>query len=92
MKYTKGEWIYKKYSGDDIGVYSATGSGYDIALVRSGGHNDDVEANAQLISAAPDMYEVLKAVYAEIAHLPTERFLLLGGTEIEKALAKVEGK
>ena len=48
------------------------------------------EANANLISAAPDMYEALNELYLEylkISIMPTETT-----KKVVKALAKAEGK
>ena len=53
-KHTKGDWMYTKYSNDDIGVYSETGDGRDVALVRDY-NNEETEANAKLIAAAPEL-------------------------------------
>lgn len=55
---TKGEWIYSKYSPCDFGVHSLVGRGNDIALVR--GEGEEAEANAKLISAAPELLAALQ--------------------------------
>lgn len=58
-KHTKGNWVYQKYS-TDYGVYSETGNGRDIALVREYGSDEEAEANAKLIAAAPELLENLQ--------------------------------
>lgn len=55
-KHTAGNWTFKKYS-TDFGVYSEEGKGYDIALVREVNHEEEAEANARLISAAPALLD-----------------------------------
>lgn len=42
MLHTKGNWIYNKYSPCDYGVYSETGNGNDIALVRGSTEEPDL--------------------------------------------------
>ena len=58
LKITKGEWVYSKYTCD-YGVYSEEGDGRDIALVRSRNDEEESEANVKLITAAPDMLQIL---------------------------------
>jgi len=65
-KHTKGNWVYQKYS-TDYGVYSETGNGRDIALVREYGSDEEAEANAKLIAAAPEMLEALIEINKMIA-------------------------
>ena len=59
-QFTPGNWIYNKYEPVDYGVYSEQGDGRDIAIVRSLTNEQESEANAQLISAAPDLLEALQ--------------------------------
>ena len=66
LKITKGEWIYNKYEPCDYGVYSADGDGRDIALVRSKNTDEESEANAKLIAAAPDLLNALKLLLVAI--------------------------
>ncbi len=94
MKYTKGRW---KVKNNEIIL---SGSGARIAQMNVGWPDNEIKANANLISAAPKMYKALK--------------LLLDGSELDpknpkrtwtrqtpsseaiiagfKALAKAEGK
>ena len=64
-KFTKGNWILSKYSPTDFGVHSDEGRGNDIALVR--GSDEEAEANAKLIAAAPEMLEALQKANVELA-------------------------
>ena len=52
-QFSKGQWCYNKYTPWDYGVYSMDGDGRDIAIVR--GDNEKSEANAKLITAAPEL-------------------------------------
>jgi len=52
-KYSQGEWCYAKYTPCDYGVHSLVGDGRDIALVR--GDSEEAEANAKLITHAPEL-------------------------------------
>jgi hypothetical protein len=61
QKHTKGEWIYSKYQPYDFGVHSTEGRGNDIALVR--GSDEEAEANAKLIAAAPELLASLIEIF-----------------------------
>jgi len=83
LNYTKGEW--KTYKWEE-GFRLESNTGENIAYSIIG------EANAHLISAAPEMYEALTEIYSTC-----RQFLLLpqnNSTMIKsgKALAKAEGK
>ncbi len=77
MNYTKGEWKVTKGFKVVAGIKSAQA----VADVF-GETAKEVEANAHLIAAAPDMYEALKALPEQVKWIP----------EVAKALAKAEGK
>ena len=78
INYTKGEWE----QGGQV-IYKADGRPI-IATVNYIGMEDEGKANAQLIAAAPDMYEVLKDI-AEMKVMPVSYIELA-----KRALAKVE--
>lgn len=80
--YTPGPWIaYKTHAVDT--------SGLSVAEVGTVGRlSFDALANVHLISAAPDMYEALKAFVAEVEG--TFPFASLPGAIA--AIAKAEGK
>lgn len=99
MNYTKGEWkVGTKISGHCglliISKGKALANVYLNSLARpmTDEHNlrlpenKETQSNANLISAAPDMYEALKLAYDAI---PEGRNVK---TVIENALAKAEGK
>lgn len=96
MEYTKGEWkAIKGILSDEINTIVGDKSQGIAEIVCYLGQN--VEADAHLISAAPDMYEALKEARHEI-----ERLAMVTGYEgeahfpkleqINKAIAKAEGK
>lgn len=66
-KFTKGEWSYNKYQPTDFGIYSTTGSGNDIALVR--GSDEEAGANAKLIAQAPEMFHMLSNIKTALKSL-----------------------
>ena len=90
MTHTKGPWVISKHgsldgaNGEDVGI-----SGLGITIQ----HYEDKtgEANAQLIHAAPDMLEALKALEG-VAKFGG-RMSILGELENARAaIAKAEGK
>jgi len=91
MEYTKGEWgMYQHETelGTEVKIYSVDNS-EDIAYVgRVGFRQAEIQANANLIVAAPDMYEALKAM-ADIHSPYSPR---VAHDMADKALAKAEGK
>ena len=89
MKYTKGEW--KRY-GQHIHLNeSDTSSEIVTVLCPMWMPKEEAEANAHLISAAPELYEAVRGIYT---HLPSTCRKL--GDNCPKcrameALAKAEG-
>lgn len=100
MEYTKGPWRVK----DNGNIYSVCIRPHRIAKVF--GRNwaiteqdklNEMNANAQLIIAAPDMYEALKLlmkIWDESDHSDTDFIWELARVRghFEQALAKAEGK
>ncbi|MFA5048969.1 MAG: hypothetical protein WC516_08150 [Patescibacteria group bacterium] len=94
MNITKKEWTYS----DSLGVWHISSETNPKHLIAS----VDCEANAQLISASPDMYEALKEADKLIAlarqFFPksihnSDKFQLENTcATIGKAIAKAEGK
>jgi hypothetical protein len=79
MEYTKGEWTV-----DGVGVYKGinpVARAYDPEHINLA--TDTAKANAQLISAAPDMYEALKELI-EYGQIDYEKLVAV--------VAKAEGK
>ncbi len=96
LNYTKGKWYTEEDSMEEVAILVIP-EGEDfpdtIATVRLIGNFDgiEMEANAQLIASAPDLYEALKA----IIDAEDEHFESLGygrSQDARKALAKTEGK
>jgi len=83
LNYTKGEWRIEHYPDSQIKIHSGFES--ICGLTYDGKVADEVEANAHLIAAAPDMYEALKDVQAGIDHWTLRK-------RIDLALARAEGK
>lgn len=75
VKHTPGPWSVQLVVKEDTGwkamvhVGECKNYGNPICKVFMGGHGalfsakEDVEANAKLISVAPDMYEIVKELY-----------------------------
>lgn len=95
MNYTKGEWINHKLYDEGYDIYqNGDGDGHTIARVFQ--YNGEQETNANLIAAAPDMYETLKKALLLLNRITTEDFSC--GKDkplrqrLEKVIAKAEGK
>ncbi len=77
-KFTPGPWVVFNSAHDEqeiVGVTSqadehidSDGDGADICEMANAGYlgQEQVEANARLIAAAPDLYEALKALLHEV--------------------------
>ena len=101
--FTPGPWVISNLT--DIFTESRNGKEYDghqIAdcYVDYEDENDpgitieEAQANARLIAAAPDMYDVLKAQchHCHVYYGDGTCDEILAGCEIKKALAKAEGR
>jgi len=98
MDYTKGDWRVNQESlGADIDIVATKQDGsldwrHRIAQIQLGWAKSDysvsnLKANAHLISAAPDLYEALKAV----ASCEIDKYFLEPlRIQISKAIAKAE--
>lgn len=73
MEHTKGEWIVKengKYETPSIWGSFPDGSGtQEICRVKDTYAMGTTGANAHLIAAAPDMYEALKGIVADLENV-----------------------
>lgn len=91
-KFTPGPWAYngKSIFSDRIGDCY----GYQIAIV---GHDmsdfpeEDIEANARLIAAAPDLLEAADRVLAKLDH-PTLGVTIYDADALRAAIAKARGQ
>lgn len=112
VNYTKGEWKVTRWSSHNE-IHVSADDGNNSNFVANCGHtgkdevlpyNKEAIANANLISASPDMYEALKDAldlldtqlkeYNESLSLLHRQKVGRGliATKISKALAKAEGK
>lgn len=91
MNYTRGEWTVFRFS--DFHNWKVR-TGEDNWFIDCG-IEENAEANANLIAAAPDMYEALKAIrdflveYRRTVNDPSSWPIL---NKMNEALAKAEGK
>ena len=90
MNYTKGEWKRIYVPEAHLVTIAAVGldSNHAIATINKKSFPDEWKANAQLIASAPDMYEALKGIVADLENY-IQPYILEATKE---ALAKVEGK
>lgn len=79
MNYTKGKWTVSPLK---LGVLADDDDAKVVADCTNMDSLEECTTNAQLISAAPDMYEALKAVQR----------MQDWGEAVNKALAKAEGR
>ena len=86
-KFTKGEWVVERHVG---AVYVSSERGDVIAKksteYANKGFVNEVEANAHLIAAAPEMYELLSCILERFE--PYDE----ASIEIKKVLAKARGE
>ena len=84
--FTKGKWVYDKHYGcihhDGKLIAEVAGAGGSNYRHAQG------EANARLIAAAPEMYELLK-VWTQIQAQPA---LMIAQENARKLLASIDGK
>lgn len=70
-KWTKGKWsVVPPVNGDEISIISGCASDIELVAIISLFDEADFEeecANAHLISAAPDLYEALERLLANLA-------------------------
>ena len=58
-KHTPGPWNVGKTTMDRL-IYADSEHAFDLAIVRNGGSDEETEANAALIAAAPDLLAACK--------------------------------
>ncbi len=59
MPHTPGPWHTGKSSLDRL-IYADSEHAFDLAIVRNGGNDSEVDANANLIAASPEMLTALE--------------------------------
>lgn len=89
-KFSKGQWGYSKYEPCDFGVYSMDGDGRDIALVRGCGEEAEAEANAKLITAAPELLEAINGLIMACEWVPRETFTNAGLSHFKNMIRNAE--
>ena len=96
MNYTKGEWgvinnmtYLREFPEGHIQI-AADGLRDNIAIIPSRWGNP--QANANLIAAAPDMYEALKEIVSDLTDIGDCRVTNNSFNLALQALAKAEGK
>jgi len=85
--HTKGPWECHEGEGHDNPPLIVSSELGCICVLEKNPNGIDDIANGALIAAAPDMYEVLKAIDASQAALPAKVW-----NQLWKALAKAEAK
>lgn len=85
MRHTKGEWAIDW--SDQIRVWVCDDNGDDLAEIMQNDNcnRTNQEANAKLISAAPEMFEALKDAIQELHRLNGSTQAIIRG---EKAIKK----
>lgn len=87
MKHTQGKWITdESHRNEWEGITVWAGDMVVCHVVKD--QHEEIEENARLISAAPELLEALKVAKAIIASMPGEREAL---QIIHAAIAKAEG-
>lgn len=88
MKHTKGPW---QYFNDQI-IYDAGYGGPFRSVCQMNGNNN--EANAHLISAAPDMLEALSEAWGYVLHytMTQDKDAAAVLQKMDKALKKAKGE
>jgi len=97
-KFTKGPWI--KGGSDDGGgcvnhIYSDDATGSAVANVKFSivrRRSDELEANAHLIAAAPDMYALLDELSAFLSFKVKDDTLKGLKLNVDTLLAKARGE
>jgi len=94
MNYTKGEWKAEQDAANSIRIFSQDSEQISSVMDYDGNDiTEEMEANAHLIAAAPDMYEALLSALGAIATEDSgEGWVKEITGVITKAMAKAEGK
>lgn len=86
--HTPAPWHYEFPSDDKIWIMGPDNHGRPHAIVKTDEwQGGDLEGNARLIAAAPDMLEALKNIENDADQMPITAWIL-----IQNAIAKAEGK
>ena len=78
-QHTKGPWKFGSSNDDSVYKRNIGGSdGYHVA-VASSREDDEVDANARLIAAAPDLLEALREAEAGLEFAGADKLTEVGG-------------
>jgi len=102
LNYTKGNWYIDCNNADDatrdydVFAWIEGSKQYPCHIAEINHCTEEVEANAHLISAAPDMYEALKKTQLLVSSIDTDNLVDKSAKDtalsvIKKALAKAKG-
>jgi len=97
-KHTNGPWLITTIDGEDCLMVGGGDGSEVVADIRTDRPEDEAEANAHLISSAPEMYAALKALagFSLTAHVAYN--FHAGGEDlslreiIDRAIAHAEGR
>lgn len=87
--YTKGEWHVSPHAWPKDHQVFVVDNSHNLIAEAKGDTQEEAEANAHLIAAAPMLYEALKELMDVLRHSKSQ---LRGRVLSTQALAKAEGK
>ena len=91
-KHTPGPWEWVKDKSDWGGTWIFSGDTPVLDYAGCGSHDTEIsDANAHLISAAPDMLEALREVVSEYDNPDNGRYLRWAVDDARAAIAKATG-
>ncbi|PKR56375.1 hypothetical protein [Thalassospira lohafexi] len=94
-KHTPGPWVFYADTPSVEPNWNIITNGsrqFVVANIHIEAGNERDEANAHLIAAAPDLLDVCKAVFDDVASIDNESCLSLEvGRALKAAIAKAEG-
>ncbi len=92
MNYTKGEWKVSSTAFDRAYQTFVVNEDLELISEATGDSPEESIANANLIAAAPNMYEALRKARQHFGHMILTYEEAQVVTVIDEALAKAEGK
>ena len=84
-EFTKGEWTYRGKDGTGDAILDVDGEFFAVIGFPMTKDKKNIEANARLIAAAPDLLEALEKIYECGSIMKAEQ---LANAAIEKATHK----
>ena len=89
IKHTNGPWLITTIDGEDCLMVGGGDGSEVVADIRTHQPESEVEANAHLISSAPEMYEALKKLAECSKEIPLMKY---EQGLVDKAIAHAEGR